>query len=114
MKEIRAKSLLLTSYLEALILNKYGQRNEQQENGEVKENGQNGEIKEKVKKNGQNGEDWKHVHVDILSPSDPTQRGAQLSLSFSVPILHVFEELTKRGVVVSHLYSQSVSTITCL
>lgn len=118
MKEIRAKSLLLTSYLEALILNKYGQRNEQQENGEikekVKENGQNGEIKEKVKENGQNGEDWKHVHVDILSPSDPTQRGAQLSLSFSVPILHVFEELTKRGVVVSHLYSQSVSTLTCL
>nr|XP_011423822.2 kynureninase [Crassostrea gigas]XP_034302418.1 kynureninase [Crassostrea gigas] len=116
MKEIRAKSLLLTSYLEALILNKYGQPNEQQENGEVKgkvkengqngevkekvkENGQNGEVKEKVKENGQNGEDWKHVHVDILSPSDPTQRGAQLSLSFSVPILHVFEELTKRGVV---------------
>lgn len=127
MKEIRAKSLLLTSYLEALILNKYGQCNEQQENGEVKENGQigevkekvkengqNGEVKEKVKENGQNGEDWKHVHVDILSPSDPTQRGAQLSLSFSVPILHVFEELTKRGVVVSHLYSQSVSTLTCL
>lgn len=90
MKEIRAKSLLLTSYLEALILNKYGQQNEQQENGKVKE---------KVKENDQDGEDWKHVHVDIISPSNPSQRGAQLSLSFSVPICHVFEELAKRGVV---------------
>lgn len=90
MKEIRAKSLLLTSYIEALILNKYGQQNEQQENGKVKE---------KVKENDQDGEDWKHVHVDIISPSNPSQRGAQLSLSFSIPICHVFEELTKRGVV---------------
>lgn len=105
MKEIRAKSLLLTSYLEALILNKYGQQNEQQENGKVKE---------KVKENDQDGEDWKHVHVDIISPSNPSQRGAQLSLSFSVPICHVFEELAKRGVVVSHLYDQSVSILTCV
>ena len=87
MKELRAKSLLLTAYLEGVIQRKY-RRGGKVTNG--RENGtQNG------------GEDWKHVHVDIITPSDPAQRGAQLSLSFFVPILHVFEELTKRGVVVS-------------
>ena len=79
MKELRAKSLLLTAYLEGVIQRKYGR------GGKV----MNG------------GEDWKHVHVDIITPSDPAQRGAQVFMSFSVPILHVFEELTKRGVVVS-------------
>ncbi|XP_055998219.1 kynureninase-like isoform X2 [Ostrea edulis] len=81
MRELRAKSLLLTGYLEVLILKKYGQQNKSPQ------------------QNGQNGEDWQHVSVEIVTPSDPTQRGAQLSLSFSVPIIHVFEELCKRGVV---------------
>nr|XP_022322926.1 kynureninase-like isoform X2 [Crassostrea virginica]XP_022322997.1 kynureninase-like isoform X2 [Crassostrea virginica] len=85
MKELRAKSLLLTAYLEVLIQRKYGGR------GKVTNGRENGT------QNG--GEDWKQVHVDIITPSDPAQRGAQLSLSFSVPIQHVFEELTKRGVV---------------
>ena len=40
------------------------------------------------------------VHVEILTPSDPDQRGAQLSLSFSINITQVFLELMKRGVVV--------------
>ena len=87
MKELRAKSLLLTAYLEVLIQRKYGR------GGKVKNGRENGT------QNG--GEDWKHIHVDIITPSDPAQRGAQLSLSFSIPVLHVFEELTKRGVVVS-------------
>ena len=43
MKELRAKSLLLTAYLEGVIQRKYGR------GGKV----MNG------------GEDWKHVHVDI-------------------------------------------------
>ena len=83
MKELRAKSQLLTAYLEVLIQRKY------EGGGKVTIGRENG------------GEDWKHIHVDIITPSDPAQRGAQLSLSFSVPVLHVFEELTKRGVVVS-------------
>ena len=87
MKELRAKSLLLTAYLEVLIQRKY------RRGGKVTNGRENGTQNR--------GEDWKHVHVDIITPSDPAQRGAQLSLSFSVPVLHVFKELTKRGVVVS-------------
>ena len=41
------------------------------------------------------------VSVRIITPKDPEQRGAQLSLSFSVPIEQVHQELTKRGVAVS-------------
>ncbi|XP_061181559.1 kynureninase-like [Saccostrea echinata] len=100
MQELRAKSLLLTAYLEALITLKYGQQSKIPsqngvQNGALLQNGQNRTLH----MNDQNVEDWKHVHVDIITPSDPSQRGAQLSLSFSVPVAHVFEELTKRGVV---------------
>ncbi|XP_042260869.1 kynureninase-like isoform X3 [Thunnus maccoyii] len=37
-------------------------------------------------------------HVHIITPSDPQRRGCQLSLSFSVPIRKVFQELEKKGV----------------
>uniref|UniRef100_A0A8C7LRN6 Kynureninase n=1 Tax=Oncorhynchus mykiss TaxID=8022 RepID=A0A8C7LRN6_ONCMY len=40
-------------------------------------------------------------HVHIITPSHPEERGCQLSLSFSVPIAAVFQELEKRGVAVS-------------
>ncbi|XP_013884026.1 kynureninase [Austrofundulus limnaeus] len=43
--------------------------------------------------------DLSKPHVHIITPSDPQQRGCQLSLSFSVPIRRVFQELEKRGVV---------------
>lgn len=39
--------------------------------------------------------------IEILTPSDPKQRGSQLSISFSVPLCAVQEELKKNGVVVS-------------
>ena len=35
-------------------------------------------------------------YVEIITPSDPEQRGCQLSLMFSVPIKKVFDELEKR------------------
>lgn len=70
MSALRRKSLLLTGYLEYLIKHYYT-------------------------------EDPSQPHrpfVDILTPSDPQQRGCQLSLCFSVPIKRVFTELERRGV----------------
>ncbi|KAL5015360.1 hypothetical protein ScPMuIL_009630 [Solemya velum] len=75
MSELCAKSRILTAYLEYLLNRKYGD----QCNGDVAKNGP--------------------VHVTILSPLDPDQRGAQLSLSFSIDMTRVFKELEKRGVV---------------
>ena len=40
--------------------------------------------------------------VKIITPADPEERGAQLSVMFSVPVDKVFTELTKRGVAVRH------------
>ncbi|XP_021364292.1 kynureninase-like isoform X1 [Mizuhopecten yessoensis] len=82
MEEIRAKSKLLTAYLEYCIVEKYGQTNGIAEGTLEPIDG-----------------DFKHVHVHIFTPSDPEQRGAQLSLSFSVNISYVFKELEKRGVI---------------
>jgi kynureninase len=73
MAALRAKSMKLTGYLEHLMRSTYP-------------------------KNGSN-----KPYVEIITPSDPEQRGAQLSIKFSVPIAKVFVELKKRGVVVSML-----------
>ncbi|XP_047433128.1 kynureninase [Mugil cephalus] len=70
MQELRRKSLLLTGYLEYLIQQHYTQDPARPHK----------------------------PHVRIITPSDPQQRGCQLSLSFSVPIKRVFQELEKRGV----------------
>jgi kynureninase len=72
MSALRAKSLLLTGYLEVLL-----QRH----------------LSENVNSS---------IYVQIITPSDPEQRGCQLSLMFSVPVGQVYEELGKRGVVVSY------------
>lgn len=73
MKDLRKKSILLTGYLEHLLQHYYS------------------EDKSKPRK----------PHVRIITPSNPAERGCQLSLSFSVPIRAVFQELEKRGVAVS-------------
>lgn len=73
MKTLRRKSVLLTGYLEYLIKHYYTEDPAQPHK----------------------------PYVRILTPSDPQQRGCQLSLSFSVPIRRVFQELEKRGVTVS-------------
>ena len=75
MKDIRAKSKLLTGYVEMLLLHHYPKY-------------RNNELSSKP-------------YVEIITPSDPEHRGSQLSVMFSVPINQVFQELTKRGVVVS-------------
>ncbi|XP_067665290.1 kynureninase-like [Haliotis asinina] len=70
---LRQKSLLLTGYLELLIRKRYGRPDKKSEDPDA-------------------------IYIDILTPSDPEQRGAQLSLSFNVNIHHVLQELYKRGV----------------
>ncbi|XP_039998534.1 kynureninase isoform X2 [Xiphias gladius] len=70
MQALRRKSLLLTGYLEYLIQHHYAEDPAQPHK----------------------------PHIRIITPSDPEQRGCQLSLSFSVPIRKVFQELEKRGV----------------
>lgn len=77
MQALRRKSLLLTGYLEYLIRHYYT------------------EDPARPRK----------PHVRIITPSDPQQRGCQLSLSFSVHIRKVFQELEKRGVAVSRCSS---------
>uniref|UniRef100_A0A9J7YFF9 Kynureninase n=1 Tax=Cyprinus carpio carpio TaxID=630221 RepID=A0A9J7YFF9_CYPCA len=70
MKDLRRKSVLLTGYLEYLIRHYYTKD--------------------------PSAPDKPSVH--IITPSDPQQRGCQLSLCFSCPIRTVFQELEKRGV----------------
>uniref|UniRef100_A0A3Q3WP25 Kynureninase n=1 Tax=Mola mola TaxID=94237 RepID=A0A3Q3WP25_MOLML len=67
---LRRKSLMLTGYLEFLIRHYYSHDPAQPHK----------------------------PHVRIITPSDPEQRGCQLSLCFSVHIRTVFQELEKRGV----------------
>ncbi|XP_033727975.1 kynureninase-like [Pecten maximus] len=72
MEEIRSKSKLMTAYLETLIL----QRKERSTSSNCV------------------------PVIDILTPSDPEQRGNQMSLKFpNNDIAAIFEELGKRGVV---------------
>ncbi|XP_071243357.1 kynureninase-like [Salvelinus alpinus] len=70
MTALRKKSRLLTGYLECLIQHYYNEDEAQPHK----------------------------PYVHIITPSHPEERGCQLSLSFSVPIAAVFQELEKRGV----------------
>ncbi|TSK62657.1 Kynureninase [Bagarius yarrelli] len=70
MKDLRKKSILLTGYLEHLLKHYYS------------------EDKSEPRK----------PHIRIITPSNPSERGCQLSICFSVPIRAVFQELEKRGI----------------
>ncbi|XP_046887042.1 kynureninase isoform X2 [Hypomesus transpacificus] len=70
MKALRKKSILLTGYLEYLIKHYY--------------------VRDETNPH--------KPYVHIITPSNPEERGCQLSLSFSVPIRAIFQELEKRGV----------------
>uniref|UniRef100_A0A669PKJ1 Kynureninase n=1 Tax=Phasianus colchicus TaxID=9054 RepID=A0A669PKJ1_PHACC len=70
MKALRRKSILLTGYLEYLIKHHYS------------------EDKANPEK----------PYVKIITPPQIEERGCQLTLTFSLPIKSVFEELEKRGV----------------
>ncbi|OCT63451.1 kynureninase [Xenopus laevis] len=71
MEALRKKSILLTGYLEHLIKYYFSKSTEEPHK----------------------------PYADILTPSNIKERGCQLSLTFSLPIKAVFEELEKRGVV---------------
>ena len=77
MSALRRKSVLLTGYLEHLIQCYYSATE------------------------ASSAQPHRGTTVRIITPSDPLQRGCQLSLSFSVPIRDVFDQLEKRGVAVS-------------
>lgn len=44
--------------------------------------------------------------MESLTPTDPYQRGAMLSIKFSRDAEKMFKEIEKRGVVVSYKYSK--------
>lgn len=68
--------------------------------------GKDGEVPSKTPKL-QNGKfSNKNVHISILTPINPSQRGCQLSVKFSVSLKAVHNELEKRGVVVSPVVSE--------
>lgn len=71
MKALRKKSILLTGYLEQLIKYYFSKSTEKPQK----------------------------PYAKILTPCNVKERGCQLSLTFSLPIKAVFEELEKRGVV---------------
>ncbi|KAI7807340.1 kynureninase isoform X1 [Triplophysa rosa] len=70
MKDLRTKSVLLTGYLEYLLKHYYSKDESNPDK----------------------------AYIEIISPSEPQERGCQLSICFSLPIRHVFKELEKRGV----------------
>ncbi|XP_067937740.1 kynureninase-like [Watersipora subatra] len=70
LEELRAKSRLLTGYLEWMIRHYFS-----------KEAGSSS------------------AYIEIFTPSSPTERGCQLSLCFSIPLNVIFQKLTECGVV---------------
>ncbi|XP_041481123.1 kynureninase-like isoform X1 [Lytechinus variegatus] len=72
MSELRAKSVVLTGYLEYLVGHYFGKDSPHRKNKEF---------------------------ITILTPSNPEERGAQLSLYFSIPINRIHSEMGKRGIV---------------
>ncbi|VDO40197.1 unnamed protein product, partial [Onchocerca flexuosa] len=72
MQALRTKSMLLTGYLEYLINHFLSPSS----------------LNRRTKK----------IMCTIITPSDPEQRGCQLSLKFNVDISLIYEELVRRGV----------------
>ncbi|XP_071496118.1 kynureninase-like [Diadema antillarum] len=72
MWELRTKSRLLTAYLEHLLDVHFGRTSPERKSKEF---------------------------ITILTPRDPEERGAQLSLYFSISIGKIHEEMMKRGIV---------------
>lgn len=85
---IRQKSKLLTAYLEHLLLHYFGRR--------ISGDGSASTAATETSAAAAAAE----LYVTIITPSDPEERGCQLSIRFSSPILPIYNELAKLGVVV--------------
>ncbi|CAG9533199.1 unnamed protein product [Cercopithifilaria johnstoni] len=77
-QDLRTKSVLLTGYLEYLINHFLSPSS----------------LNRRTKK----------IMCTIMTPSDPEQRGCQLSLKFNIDISLVYDELVRRGVAVDKRY----------
>ncbi|XP_022103616.1 kynureninase-like [Acanthaster planci] len=80
---LRKKSLLLTGYLEYLVRLYFSRPQSQSQNESIG----------KTESDAATG-----VYIDIITPSDPAERGCQLSLMFNTTIDDVLTQLFKRGV----------------
>lgn len=101
MEEISRKQFLLTGYLEVLLKLYFSRSRPHHHNGHHSDM-ENSNVLSYI-------DDL--PSIDILTPSDPKQRGSQLSISFSVPLCAVQEELKKNGVVVRKSSHESVLII---
>jgi hypothetical protein len=89
MGRVRAKSLAMTGYLEALLVGRREAEGVSSSSSSSAPSAESGPTPLLPP-----GE------VTILTPADPRARGAQLSLSFSLPVRRIFNKLGARGVVV--------------
>jgi len=95
MAELRQKSKLLTAYTEHLLLSRLGQSASQQSISRTTAN-------------------TSRPYLRIITPSDPEQRGSQLSICFSVHVGLVYQELARRGVVVIYVYCKNTCELSRL
>ena len=96
---INWNGFLLPAYLELLLLHYYGFSQDDDETPAKRQKLENGSAKK--------------VHLSIITPINPAERGCQLSVKFSVPMKSVRKELDKRGVVVSCKASEIVTNLEC-
>jgi kynureninase len=88
MSALRQKSKLLTAYLEYLLMYYYGK--------EDQDNLSSTSLSNKAPNRSRSAN---KPSIMILTPGDPEQRGCQLSISLSIPVGPLFNELSQRGVV---------------
>ena len=101
MEEISRKQFLLTGYLEALIKMHFTSWR----NG-------SGDLEAGALMTATLPHDL--PHISILTPSDPKQRGSQLSITLSLSLCAVQEQLKKRGIVVRDMTRESDHGARCV